>query len=95
MLSAGDSPYEYRGVAAPLLPLDHVGDHLIVGEVGVAVEVDRLAEDGGDVLRVWAPVAQDRDELDQEEEEERPSGHDGGGSPPAARTGGHPEDIMC
>ena len=52
MISAGDSPYEYRGVAAPLLPLDHVGDHLIVGEVGVAVEVDRLAEDGGDVLRV-------------------------------------------
>ena len=53
-----DSPYKYRSVAASLLPLDDVGHHLVIGEVGVAVEVNRLAEYGSDVLGVGASVAE-------------------------------------
>lgn len=38
----------YR-VAYLLLPLQHVGNGMVPGEFDVAVEHDRLAEDGGDV----------------------------------------------
>ena len=53
-----DSPYKYRSVAASLLPLDDVGHHLVIGEVGVAVEVNRLAEYGSNVLGITISVAQ-------------------------------------
>ena len=50
-------PYEDRSVAATLLPLHNVGHGLVVGEVGVAVEVDSLAQDGSDVLGIIISVA--------------------------------------
>ena len=52
-----NSPDEYWSVAASLLPLNHVGDDLVIGKVGVAVEVNRLAEDGRNVLGITVSVA--------------------------------------
>ena len=53
-----NSPDEYWSIAASLLPLNHVGDDLVIGEVGVAVEVNRLAEYGSNVLGITVSVAQ-------------------------------------
>ena len=50
-------PYEDGGIAAALLPLDDIGHGFVIGEVGVAVEVDSLAQDGSDVLWVIISVA--------------------------------------
>ena len=57
-LTTHNSPYEYWSIAASLLPLNHVGDDLVIGKVGVAVEVDRLAEYGSNVLGITISVAQ-------------------------------------
>ena len=57
-VSSQDSPYEYWSIAASLLPLNHVGDDLVIGKVGVAVEVNRLAEYGSNVLGITVSVAQ-------------------------------------
>ena len=57
-LRTENSPYEYWSIAASLLPLNHVGDDLVIGKVGVAVEVNRLAEYGSNVLGITISVAQ-------------------------------------
>ena len=50
-------PDEDGRVAAPFLPLHDVRHRLVVGKVCVAVEVDSLAQDGSDVLRIIISVA--------------------------------------